>query len=67
MRQNLAWAAAYNLAAIPLAAMGWIPPWLAAIGMSVSSILVVLNARRIATRSAELPAVAEPGTHEAIA
>jgi Cu2+-exporting ATPase len=67
MRQNLAWAAAYNLAAIPLAAMGWIPPWLAAIGMSLSSILVVLNARRIATRSAELPAVAEPGTHEAIA
>ena len=48
MRQNLFWAAAYNLLAIPLAAMGWVPPWAAAIGMSASSVLVVLNAQRIA-------------------
>lgn len=47
LRQNLAWAAAYNLVAIPIAALGWLPPWLAALGMSASSILVVLNARRI--------------------
>jgi len=47
LRQNLAWAAAYNLAGIPLAALGWLPPWLAALGMSLSSILVVLNARRV--------------------
>lgn len=47
MRQNLSWAAAYNLAAMPLAAMGWVPPWMAAIGMSASSILVVLNSLRL--------------------
>ncbi len=47
LRQNLAWAAAYNLVAIPVAALGWLPPWLAALGMSLSSVLVVLNARRV--------------------
>jgi Cu2+-exporting ATPase len=47
IRQNLSWAAAYNLTAMPLAAMGWVPPWLAAIGMSLSSILVVLNSMRL--------------------
>ncbi|MCP4406838.1 MAG: cation-translocating P-type ATPase [Gammaproteobacteria bacterium] len=45
--QNLAWAAAYNLAAVPLAALGFIPPWGAAIGMSLSSLLVVGNALRL--------------------
>ena len=48
IRQNLRWALAYNLAAVPLAALTVLPPWLAAIGMSASSLLVVLNARRIA-------------------
>ncbi len=48
IRQNLGWALAYNLTAVPLAAMGWIPPWVAAIGMSASSLLVVLNAARLA-------------------
>ncbi|MEY3465249.1 MAG: hypothetical protein RL603_847 [Pseudomonadota bacterium] len=48
VRQNLRWAAAYNLAAIPLAALGLMPPWVAAIGMSLSSLVVVFNARRIA-------------------
>jgi Cu2+-exporting ATPase len=47
VRQNLAWALAYNLAAVPLAALGWIAPWVAAIGMSASSLLVVLNASRL--------------------
>jgi len=47
LRQNLAWAAGYNLVAIPVAAFGWLPPWLAALGMSLSSVLVVLNARRV--------------------
>ncbi len=47
IRQNLAWAAGYNLVAVPFAAMGWIPPWGAAIGMSLSSLLVVLNALRL--------------------
>ena len=47
MRQNLAWSIAYNLAALPLAAFGLVPPWLAAIGMSLSSVAVVLNAMRL--------------------
>jgi Cu2+-exporting ATPase len=51
MRQNLAWALAYNIAAVPLAALGMVPPWLAALGMSLSSLGVVLNARRLAGRA----------------
>ncbi|MDX2464902.1 MAG: heavy metal translocating P-type ATPase [Porticoccus sp.] len=47
IRQNLTWALLYNLAALPLAAAGMIPPWAAAIGMSASSLLVVLNALRL--------------------
>ena len=47
IRQNLAWAAAYNLIALPLAATGIIAPWMAAIGMSLSSLLVTLNALRL--------------------
>ena len=47
IRQNLAWAASYNLLAVPAAAMGLIAPWGAAIGMSLSSLLVVLNALRL--------------------
>ena len=47
VRQNLAWAIVYNLAAVPLAATGFVPPWLAAIGMSTSSLVVVLNALRL--------------------
>ncbi len=47
IRQNLAWAVLYNLAALPLAALGLIPPWAAAIGMSASSLLVVGNALRL--------------------
>lgn len=47
MRQNLRWALAYNLAAVPLAALGFVPAWLAALGMSLSSLGVVLNARRL--------------------
>jgi Cu2+-exporting ATPase len=47
MRQNFAWAAGYNFLALPFAAMGYIPPWLAALGMSVSSLVVVLNALRL--------------------
>lgn len=47
IRQNISWAIGYNIAALPLAAMGLIPPWLAAIGMSSSSLLVVLNALRL--------------------
>lgn len=48
VRENLFWAFAYNLLAIPAAAFGWVTPWMAGIGMGLSSLLVVLNALRIA-------------------
>jgi Cu2+-exporting ATPase len=51
VRQNLGWSIAYNLAALPLAALGYVPPWLAAIGMSLSSVVVVLNAMRLSRGS----------------
>jgi P-type Cu2+ transporter len=50
IRQNLGWALGYNLAAVPLAAFGLVSPWLAALGMSLSSLGVVLNARRLAVQ-----------------
>lgn len=46
MRQNIAWAVIYNTLAVPFAAFGFVPPWAAAIGMSTSSLVVVLNALR---------------------
>ena len=48
VRQNLAWALTYNFCAIPAAALGLVAPWAAAIGMSLSSLLVVANAMRLA-------------------
>ena len=47
IRENLLWALLYNLLAVPLAAAGWITPWMASIGMSASSLVVVLNALRL--------------------
>jgi Cu2+-exporting ATPase len=47
VRQNLTWAIVYNTLALPLAALGFVPPWAAAIGMSASSLIVVLNALRL--------------------
>jgi Cu2+-exporting ATPase len=47
VRQNLAWAAAYNAVCVPLAMLGWLPPWAAGLGMAASSLLVVLNAGRL--------------------
>ncbi len=47
IRQNIAWAIGYNLLAVPLAVSGALAPWMAAIGMSASSLLVVLNALRL--------------------
>lgn len=45
--QNIAWAISYNIIALPIAILGLLTPWLAAIGMSISSLVVVLNADRI--------------------
>lgn len=47
VRQNLIWAASYNALAMPLAVAGWLQPWMAALGMSASSLLVVANAARV--------------------
>ncbi len=47
IRQNLAWSVVYNVFAIPAAALGYVTPWMAGIGMSLSSLLVVLNAMRL--------------------
>jgi Cu2+-exporting ATPase len=58
-RQNMIWAAVYNFGGLPLAALGFVPPWLAALGMSLSSIAVVLNATRL------LPARSQARTAEA--
>lgn len=52
IRQNLTWAFAYNFLAIPLAMVGLITPWMAGIGMSASSLLVVMNALRLQDKEA---------------
>jgi Cu2+-exporting ATPase len=48
--ENLAFAALYNAVSIPLALAGLLPPWLAGLGMAASSLVVVLNALRLADR-----------------
>jgi Cu2+-exporting ATPase len=69
IRENLAWALAYNLIALPFAAAGWVTPWIAALGMAGSSLIVTLNALRLGSASASAlppsatiatPDVAEP-------
>ncbi len=47
IKQNLIWSLVYNLSVTPVAMMGLLAPWMAAIGMSLSSLLVVLNSRRL--------------------
>ena len=47
IRQNFSWAIMYNIAAVPFSMAGLIQPWLAAIGMSLSSLIVVVNALRL--------------------
>ena len=57
VRQNLWWAAGYNAVGVPLAIAGYMPAWLAGLGMALSSLLVVLNAARLArTAGGDAPA-----------
>ena len=62
VRQNLAWALLYNAACVPLAVAGYLPAWLAGLGMATSSLLVVANAARLARpASVRMPQRASPG------
>jgi Cu2+-exporting ATPase len=60
VRQNLWWAVIYNVVAVPLAITGMLAPWLAALGMSASSLLVTFNALRLG-RMPRGAATAAPG------
>lgn len=55
VRENLAWSLVYNVVSVPLALAGAMPAWLAGLGMALSSLLVVLNAARLAKASAPPP------------
>lgn len=55
VRQNLWWAAIYNAVCVPLAVMGWLPAWLAGLGMASSSLLVVLNSLRLSDSAGTRP------------
>ena len=60
IRQNLIWALSYNGLGIPLAAFGFVPPWLAALGMSASSLIVIGNSLRIGSQAGK---AREAGNH----
>jgi Cu2+-exporting ATPase len=61
IRENLAWALLYNLIALPFAAAGWVTPWIAALGMAGSSLIVTLNALRLGRASAHQLRSTQPG------
>ena len=54
VKQNLAWAAIYNASCVPLALAGFLPAWLAGLGMALSSLLVIANAARLSQLKAGL-------------
>jgi Cu2+-exporting ATPase len=47
IKQNMVWAIGYNVLVLPLAMAGFLTPWMAALGMSISSIIVVVNSTRL--------------------
>lgn len=53
IKQNIAWSLGYNLLVLPLAVSGTLHPWMAVVGMSLSSIIVVVNSTRLLTDSAD--------------
>jgi soluble P-type ATPase len=57
MKLNLAWAALYNAACVPLALVGWLPPWAAGLGMALSSLVVVGHSMRLARVPTAMKAV----------
>ena len=66
VRQNQQWALFYNLAAVPMAALGFVPPWLAALGMSLSSLGVILNTLRIGREIAVDQTAKSSATHRQV-
>ena len=56
IRENFGWALVYNAIALPLAATGKVTPWMAAIGMALSSLVVTLNALRLSRRTGMMDA-----------
>mgnify|MGYP000563179059 CR=1 FL=1 len=64
LRENLTWAIGYNALAVPLAVLGLLTPWMAAIGMSASSMLVVGNALRLLSAQPPHPNPLPPGERE---
>jgi P-type Cu2+ transporter len=63
IQQNQRWALLYNVVAMPLAALGFVPPWLAALGMSFSSLCVIGNALRIGRNVSRVEAPVPPPLH----
>lgn len=65
IKQNIAWAIVYNLVFIPLAFIGIVTPWLAGLGMALSSITVVANALRLTNFTAQLKPLTTQSTGNA--
>ena len=63
IRRNLAWAFCYNVLAIPLAALGFLNPLIAAATMTLSSVFVVWNSLRLRRFPASLSASPPPSAH----
>jgi P-type Cu2+ transporter len=66
VKQNLVWAALYNAVSVPMALAGWMPPWLAGLGMAASSLLVVGNAVRLSSNSPSQSTTTDPVNSAAV-